>query len=238
MDVYIEWTYVVNGLVILWTLEILFFLLNQIVSIKLLLLYAFFYNISVILLYVDIFGGFVFLYDLVISLILFRKLIYIYYPLYVFVYMSIISFMHYMIKDSLIFQGILLIRGLSLSAMFILSMIVIIFIYFYLNYCKNKIHRCFVEVVLHGNHCKGFIDNGNQVTYKGVPIIFMNDKYILEDYVDRIEIKVINNKQMIHIVQVKDIYIDKHVFHDVYIGVMHNCEYDCILNNQILGGLL
>ncbi|MCD8029031.1 MAG: hypothetical protein LUF02_10350 [Erysipelotrichaceae bacterium] len=66
MDVYIEWTYLINGLMLFWTLEILCFLLNQVVKMKTLLLYVLFYNISFILLYVDMFSGFLFVFHLMI----------------------------------------------------------------------------------------------------------------------------------------------------------------------------
>ncbi|MCD7950782.1 MAG: hypothetical protein LUG12_11070 [Erysipelotrichaceae bacterium] len=238
MEVYIEWTYMINAFIILWTIEILCFLLNQIISIKKLMFYMLAYNISIILLYVDMFIGFILIYDLVISVLLFRKLTYIYYPLYVFIYVSITSFMQLMIKDSFIFQGVLLLSGLSLSTYLFMSIVVVLFIYFYLYYCKNKIHGNYVEVSLHDKHCLGFIDNGNHVTYKGSPVIFMNKAYIHEEYIDDIEIEVVNDKQMIHLVMVKDISINHYVLHDIYVGVLHDCEYDCILNNQLLGGLL
>ncbi|MCD7894724.1 MAG: hypothetical protein LUG60_13640 [Erysipelotrichaceae bacterium] len=238
MEVYIEWTYLMNGFIILWTWEILCFLLNQLISIKKLMIYVLLYNVSLILLYMDMFNGWILLYDLVISILLFRKLVYIYYPLYIFIYISLISFMHFMIHDSLIFQGILIVRGLSISVMLIISVMVVILIYFYIHDCKNKIHDDFVEVVLNHKHCLGFIDNGNKVTYQGCPVIFMNNDLIEGDFVDRIEIEVVNRKQVIDIVQVKDILIDGFVLHDVYVGVLYDCEYDCILNNQLLGGFI
>ncbi len=238
MEVYIEWTYMMNALIILWSWEILCFLLNQSIDQKKLFIYMLLYNVSIFLMYVDMFNGFILIYYLGLSVLLFRELVYIYYPLFVFAYVSIISFMHLLIKDSLIFQGILLIQGLSLSLMVMICLMMVIFIYFYLYYCKYKIHNHYVDVFFNKQHYLGFVDNGNQVSYQGCPVIFMKKDYIEGDFLETIEVEVINSTQMIDIVQVKDICINHHVLHDVYVGVLYECEYDCILNNQLLGGFI
>ena len=90
MNVYIEVTYFMNAILILLCFEILSFLLNIQITIKKLCLYVFTYNISIVFLFVDLFTGFLLVYDFILTFFYFRRLIYIYYPVYLFIYFSIL----------------------------------------------------------------------------------------------------------------------------------------------------
>lgn len=107
-------------------------------------------------------------------------------------------------------------------------------------FCNNKINQDeFVKVSFLDKECLGFIDTGNKVYYKGYPVIFMNS-VLLDHYqiIDKIEIETASSKEWVDIVELDEICIQDFIFHHVYVGVMSSKEYDCILNSELLGGLL
>ena len=240
MEVYLEVTFLINALIVLMTFEILCFLLNIKMTKKELLKYVLTYNISILFLYIDFFDGFLLIYDLLLTIFYFRRLTYIYYPLLLFIYISIISFLEYSLPSSTIFQSVLLVSGFNFMSILILSIMVICICYFYISFCQYKMNQDeMVNVSFQNKSCLGFIDNGNKVTYSGYPVIFIT-KELLNDYdvVDRIDIETAMQKEKVDITILSDIEINHQILHHVYVGVMSSCEYDCILNSQLLGGLL
>ena len=240
MEVYLEVTYAINALMILLTFELLCFLLNQQMTIKELFKYTLTYNISIIFLFIDFFDGFLLLYDLLLTLFYFKKLTYIYYPLFLFVYISLLAFLEMILPSSTIFQGVLLVEGFDFVSLLILTFIVLGIFYFYIAFCQHKLQKDeMVSVSFLGKECLGFIDNGNKVFYKGYPVIFIRHS-LLETYekIDSIVIETANQVETVDIIVMKEIEINHQVLHHVYLGVMSSNEYDCILNSQLLGGLL
>lgn len=87
MEVYLEMTYLMNALSILLTFEILRFLLGIQISKKKLCLYVLTYNISFILLFIDFFDGFLFVYFLILTFFIFKnKSIFIIHYIYLYIY--------------------------------------------------------------------------------------------------------------------------------------------------------
>ncbi len=239
MDVYIEIIYILNSIIIAFSFEILFFLLNCQIDLKKLFQYVLTYNISLVLLYIDVFNGFILLYNLIISIFFFKKQIYIYYPLYTFIYMSVLTFINKLISSSYIFQGILLIEKIEISTLMILSFFLLILIYLYILYCRNKINNSITYVYFDNYTCKALIDSGNLVYYKGYPVIFIKQKYLMNyDIIDKILINSIGGYKLVNIVLLKSIKINEIILHNVYVGIIDEGEYDCILNYQLLGGML
>ena len=240
MEVYLEVTYLMNSFLILLSFEILCFLLNVQMTKKELFQYVMTYNISLILLYVDFFEGFILIYDLLLTFYYFRKLVYIYYPIYLFVYISLLSFVELIFPHSTIFQGILLIEGFQFLSIVILGSLLLVIIYFYISFCSYKLNQQeMVNVSFLDISCLGFIDNGNKVFYKGYPVIFIS-KHLLKEYqvIDSIQITTANALENIDIVLIDHIDINYQTLHHVYAGMMTTSEYDCILNSQLMGGLL
>ncbi|MFR7591754.1 MAG: hypothetical protein ACLUVC_09940 [Longibaculum sp.] len=240
MEVYLEITYVINALMIFMTFELLCFLLNLKMTIKELFKYVLTYNISILFLFVDFFDGFLLLYDLLLTLFYFRRLTYIYYPLFLFIYISLLSFIDMMLPSSLIFQSVLLIEGFDFLSLFIISIMVICIFYFYISFCQQKIHGDeLVDVCFLDKKCLGFIDSGNKVFYQGYPVIFIT-KELMGDYekVGTIQIETALKQEEVDIMMMDEIEINHQTLHHVYVGVMSSSEYDCILNSQLLGGLL
>ncbi|MFR1686307.1 hypothetical protein [Massilimicrobiota timonensis] len=239
MNVYIEVTYFMNAILILLCFEILSFLLNIQITIKKLCLYVFTYNISIVFLFVDLFTGFLLVYDFILTFFYFRRLIYIYYPVYLFIYFSILSFVQWLLPSSIIFQGVLLIEECQFSYLFVIALIVIIISYFYVYLSRQRIHHQSVKVCLQGKIYEGFIDNGNQVTYRGSPVIFLN-REIVGNYsvIDQIWIETASQQERIDLILLSDITIHNQKLHNVYAGIISSSQYDCILNQQLMGGLL
>lgn len=240
MEVYVEVTYLMNAFLILLSFEILCYLLNIQMTKKELLKYVFLFNCSLFLLYIDMFCGFILIYDFIIFFFYFKKMIYIYYPLYLFIYISLLSFLNWILPSSLIFQGILIIERIQGLSMLILGIIIIICFYFYISFCQMKIkNREMVDVCFLNQKCLGFVDSGNKVFYKGYPVIFIS-RMLLNQYdaIDHISIDTAMHQDLVDIMILDEIEINHCLLHHVYVGVMNSSEYDCILNRYLLGGLL
>lgn len=240
MDVYVEITYILNAILILLTFELLCFLLNQHMTLKEMMKYMLLYNLSFLLLYVDVFPGFFIVYTFIISLILFRKLIYIYYPIFLFVYVSLVSFLEILLPSTIIFKGILLVEKMNISSFLIIILLGITGCYFYILFCQNKIQTTdYVKVCIKGKNYRGFIDTGNQVYYKGYPVIFVNQHMIQDEcIIDTIEIETATQIENVDIILLDRIQIKNMVLRNIYVGIMNNECFDCILNKDILGGRL
>ncbi len=239
MNVYIEITYFMNALLILLSFEILSFLLNIRITKKRLCLYVLTYNISFVFLFIDLFTGFILLYDFILTFFYFKRSVYIYYPVYLFIYFSILSFVQWLLPSSIIFQGVLLMEGYHMRYIMIIAILVILISYFYIDLCRHRIHQQMVKVCFQGHQCYGFIDNGNQVTYHGYPVIFINQRFA-GDYtvIDNIWIETASQQEKIDLILLPDITIHHQTLHDVYAGIISSNQCDCILNQQLMGGLL
>lgn len=240
MRVYLEVTYCMNAFIILLSFELLCFLLNIQMTKKELLKYVMTYNISFIFLFLDLFDGFILLYNLFLTFFYFRKQTYIYYPIYIFIYISLLSFLEFCLPHSLIFQGVLLIEELNITSISIIAFLSCIIIYFYVSFCSYKLNQeDMIDVSFLDIKCLGFIDNGNKVFYKGYPVIFIS-KHLLNEYraIDTIDVSTAHSLETIDIILLDDIDINHQTLHHVYAGLMSSSEYDCILNTQLMGGLL
>jgi len=229
-----------NAFIILLSFELLCFLLNIQMTKKELLKYVMTYNISFIFLFLDLFDGFILLYNLFLTFFYFRKQTYIYYPIYIFIYISLLSFLEFCLPHSLIFQGVLLIEELNITSISIIAFLSCIIIYFYVSFCSYKLNQeDMIDVSFLNIKCLGFIDNGNKVFYKGYPVIFIS-KHLLNEYraIDTIDVSTAHSLETIDIILLDDIDINHQTLHHVYAGLMSSSEYDCILNTQLMGGLL
>lgn len=241
MEVYIEVTYFLNALLLFFSFEILSFLLNINISLKEMLKYMLTYNISILLIYIDFFDGFLIFYFLIVSIVYFRKQVYLYYPVFIFIYISLLSFFDLCLHEMISYQCILLCEGFSIPSLTVVILFVIIASYFYVYYCSITIKEIdnYVDIFIGGKQYIGFIDTGNKVTYKGYPLIFFNKK-LLKDYnaIDYIEIKTAVNLDLVPIIKIQDITINHQLLHNIYIGLIEELDYDCILSPSLMGGII
>lgn len=241
MEVYIEVTYLLNALLLFISFEILSFLLNINILFKDMVKYVLTFNISILLLFVDFFDGFLLFYYLIISFFYFKKQIYLYYPIFIFIYISLLSFFNLCLDDMVIFQCILLCEGLNISSLMIIVICIIISSYFYIQYCSLLLRDKddYVDIFYKDKQYIGFIDNGNKVFYKGYPLIFFRKK-LIKDYktIDYIEIKTAINADKIPIIEIDEITINHQLLHHIYVGLIDDLDYDCILSPRLMGGII
>lgn len=245
MDVYIELTYFMNGILFMMTYEMISLLLNINWSFLKILFLSFLSNISVILIYIDYLPYISFLYWIILFLFIFKKQFFLYFPVFIIVYFSILFFINTLIKESFIYNGIL-ITPLNYKNIAII-MIVFVFIILeavYLIYTKRKMlskdYLYEVSFILNQKtyHCLGFLDSGNHANYLGYPLVFIK-KSIIESYskVDTVAIDGLSRRN-IDIILVDQFFVNKQILKNVYIGVLDELDYDCLLNMELMGGII
>ena len=117
------------------------------------------------------------------------------------------SFMELTLPHCVLFQGILLIEGINMTSMMIMSVLLVMIIYFYISFCHHQLSQDqWMDVSFQNVQCLGFIDNGNKVFYKGYPVIFIS-KALLKDYqpIDKIRISTANQQEEVDIILIDEI---------------------------------
>lgn len=245
MDVYIELVYVINLLIIMIALMMTSILLNTNWLLKKIIKDSLLLNISWIAIFVNPISWLIIIIWLVIFLCIFRKQTFLYYPVYLFVYFSLLFFNNSLINDSLIYNGFLItpISYIDISLFFVATFFIIVFV-LYISYINKKVtnESYFYDLVLTVNHCKyylkGFMDSGNEVFYQGFPLILVNSK-LINNYItiDCLTIDNINDLK-INISMASSCFINKQELNNIYIGIIDNIKYDCLLNKQLMGGII
>lgn len=245
MEVYIELIYVINLGIICMSLEMMSILLNIELSFKKIGLYSLMLSISIIGLYIDkmtyqlcVIWGIIFC-------ILFKKQVFLFYPVFLIIYFSQIYFLCAMQKEACIYNGLLL-TPLAYSTFVILCVAIFFTIIqvMYMMYCKRKLHvnqyLCPLSLQYQDTiiDLQGFLDTGNEVYYLGFPLLLVNKEKITN--YRALDTIMVDNIQdcVIEIIKVEHVYIQKQVLTDVYIGLIEHIQYDCLLNKQLMGGTL
>ena len=99
------------------------------------------------------------------------------------------------------------------------------------RFLKRNIHT--YNVVINKVSYRAFLDTGNLVLYKGIPVVFLNKKLNSNIYtlIDRIDINTLNNSEMIDIYKGPKIYINNFEYL-VYYAFGEFC-FDVLLNNYL-----
>ena len=202
MEVYVELTYCMNGILFIMTYEMISLLLNINWSFLKILFLSFLSNISIVLIYIDYLPYISFLYWIVLFLFIFKKQFFLYFPVF------------------LIIETI------------------------YLIYAKRKIKPKddLYDVTLIFNnkiyHLSGFLDSGNHANYLGYPLIFIKKSKI--DTYQQLDTLIIDGlkKRKIDIILVDQVLVNKQSLRNVYIGVLDELDYDCLLNKELMGGII
>lgn len=245
MEIYIELTYIINAFIYIVVFEILSILLNVNWSLYKILLYSFLCNISLILIYIDYLPYISLLYWGLIFGWLFKKQFFLFFPAYIVVYFSLLLFIHTLIESSFIYNGILITpTHYTDIAVICVAVVFVIVEYMYLVYTRKKIvqdHYLYDVVVFYQGQrykCRGFLDSGNEAYYHGFPLIFMS-KEVINSY-QKIDTFIVASltSQQIDIICVEKIYLNKQVLNHVYIGMMEHLQYDCLLNKELMGGII
>lgn len=245
MEIYIELTYLTNYLLILMALEMMAILLSKEMSYFKVIKHSFYLSGVVILLYLDKYSWLILLIWAVIFLFLYQRQIFLYYPVFIFVYFSLILFASSIIPEAFIYNGILISPvNVSSAGLFIISLIVVIIQVMFIVYLKRKVRisdYLYAMELDYGKQChqiQGFLDSGNEVYYEGYPLILINQG-VIANY-QTLDYLILNDlrKEVIEIIKADRIIINNQILEDVYVGVIAGIQYDCLLNKSLMGGVL
>ncbi|MFV0394222.1 MAG: hypothetical protein ACK5LC_07485 [Coprobacillaceae bacterium] len=245
MEVYIELVYVINLAILIICFQMMTILLNIQLSYKKTILYSILINYSIVMLYVDNIYYILLIGWFLTFLYLFKKQVFLYYPVFVFIYYSLIYFIRSLITESFIYQGIL-ITPISFTNM-TLGVVAIVFLILqtmFIVYSRRKINTdtyMFDVTIIYQQQTyqyQGFLDSGNEVYYQGYPLLLIN-KNKITDY-DIIETVLVDNVQDIEVdvIQVEKCIVNHQELKNVYVGLIENIKYDCLLHKQLMGGVM
>lgn len=245
MEVYIELTYIINEFIFVIVFEMISILLNVNWSMKKIVMYSFSCNISLILIYIDYVPYISLLYWLFLFLLLFKKQCFLYFPVYLIVYFSILLFINTLIENSFVYNGILITPTYYTDIAFLCVVFIFCVIeVMYLTYIKKKIikqqYLYEVDFVYAKSkyHISGFLDSGNEAYYQGFPLIFIK-KGIIQDY-QRIDTYMVHrlDDQIVDIICIDELVVNHQQLHNVYAGIIDDIHYECLLNKDVMGGVI
>lgn len=245
MEVYVEVTFLTNFLIILSSLEMMGILLCKEMSYLQVLKESFLLSFSVLLLYIDSYSWMILIIWLVIFYLLYQKQIFLYYPVFLFIYFSILYFVSSFIYESFIYNGILIVPvSFSSFVLFIVGLLFVLLQIMFIVYLKRKVrinsYLYPVKLFYAGKQYvfNGFLDSGNEVYYEGFPLILINEK-IIDKYeiIDVVELNDLRS-DFIGVIKVDTLAINNQLLENIYVGVIRGIKYDCLLNKSLMGGIL
>ncbi len=245
MVVYIEAIYILLWVIIMTSMQCSIVLLQCVISTKKLVYSCFLLSLAILSLYNDIVGNWFILYWFMVFGYLFKKQVFLYFPVYLVVYFSIIYFIQSLSNMAYVYKGILLVEELvSLVICIVMGGIFCILLILYIMYSKKRIgqHGLLYSMVVYYQDraidCIGFLDTGNELYYEGYPLFLIHvDKIGEYVCIDNITVSGIKEYQL-PIIQVNKICINQQVVENVYLAVVDNIHYDCLLHKQLMGGVM
>ncbi len=245
MDVYIEITYLINLIVLMIVFEMMIMLLNLNWSFRKICGYSFICNLSLMMIYIDLYKIVPLIIWLIIFAFLFKKQLFLYYPTFLTLYFSVLYFIKELVEEGFIYHGILIIPTTYYAmSLFVVGLFFSMIQGIYCFYLKKKItnqHFCYqmkMEYLHHQYQITGFLDTGNETYYHGFPLIIIK-KEILKEYqvIDHLLITSPTHLE-IEIIMIDTLTINHQRLNHIYAGIISQIQYDCLLNKQLMGGIL
>lgn len=245
MEVYIELTYLVNYLFILLAVEMMAILLSKEISYFEVVKQSFYLSLVIGLLYVDYHGYLILIIWAVILTCLYQKQVFLYYPVFIFAYFSLVYFCSSLIDQAFIYNGILITPiNVGIAGLMIVSILAVLMQVMFIVYLKRKVRigefLYDLQIIYHDQKylITGFLDSGNEVYYQGFPLILINER-VIEDYqiIDVIGLNDLRSDQ-IDVIKLDSLQINKQILNNIYAGIISNIQYDCLLNKALMGGVL
>lgn len=245
MEVYIELTYLVNYLFILLAVEMMAILLSKEISYFEVVKQSFYLSLVIGLLYVDYYGYLILIIWAVILTCLYQKQVFLYYPVFIFAYFSLVYFCSSLIDQAFIYNGILITPiNVGIAGLMIVSILAVLMQVMFIVYLKRKVRigefLYDLQIIYHDQKylITGFLDSGNEVYYQGFPLILINER-VIEDYqiIDVIGLNDLRSDQ-IDVIKLDSLQINKQTLNNIYAGIISNIQYDCLLNKALMGGVL
>lgn len=245
MEVYIELTYLVNYLFILLAVEMMAILLSKEISYFEVVKQSFYLSLVIGLLYVDYHGYLILIIWAVILTCLYQKQVFLYYPVFIFAYFSLVYFCSSLIDQAFIYNGILITPiNVGVAGLMIVSILAVLMQVMFIVYLKRKVRigefLYDLQIIYHDQKylITGFLDSGNEVYYQGFPLVLINER-VIEDYqiIDVIGLNDLRSDQ-IDVIKLDSLQINKQSLNNIYAGIISNIQYDCLLNKALMGGVL
>ncbi|MFQ6794045.1 MAG: hypothetical protein ACLRT4_14905 [Thomasclavelia sp.] len=245
MEVYIELTYLVNYLFILLAVEMMAILLSKEISYFEVVKQSFYLSLVIGLLYVDYYGYLILIIWAVILTCLYQKQVFLYYPVFIFAYFSLVYFCSSLIDQAFIYNGILITPiNVGVAGLMIVSILAVLMQVMFIVYLKRKVRigefLYDLQIIYHDQKylITGFLDSGNEVYYQGFPLVLINER-VIEDYqiIDVIGLNDLRSDQ-IDVIKLDSLQINKQTLNNIYAGIISNIQYDCLLNKALMGGVL
>lgn len=245
MEVYIELTYLVNYLFILLAVEMMAILLSKEISYFEVVKQSFYLSLVIGLLYVDYYGYLILIIWAVILTCLYQKQVFLYYPVFIFAYFSLVYFCSSLIDQAFIYNGILITPiNVGVAGLMIVSILAVLMQVMFIVYLKRKVRigefLYDLQIIYHDQKylITGFLDSGNEVYYQGFPLVLINER-VIEDYqiIDVIGLNDLRSDQ-IDVIKLDSLQINKQILNNIYAGIISNIQYDCLLNKALMGGVL
>lgn len=245
MEVYIELTYLVNYLFILLAVEMMAILLSKEISYFEVVKQSFYLSLVIGLLYVDYYGYLILIIWAVILTCLYQKQVFLYYPVFIFAYFSLVYFCSSLIDQAFIYNGILITPiNVGVAGLMIVSILAVLMQVMFIVYLKRKVRigefLYDLQIIYHDQKylITGFLDSGNEVYYQGFPLVLINER-VIEDYqiIDVIGLNDLRSDQ-IDVIKLDSLQINKQSLNNIYAGIISNIQYDCLLNKALMGGVL
>lgn len=140
MEVYIELTYLVNYLFILLAVEMMAILLSKEISYFEVVKQSFYLSLVIGLLYVDYYGYLILIIWAVILTCLYQKQVFLYYPVFIFAYFSLVYFCSSLIDQAFIYNGILITPiNVGVAGLMIVSILAVLMQVMFIVYLKRKV---------------------------------------------------------------------------------------------------
>lgn len=245
MEVYIELIYLTNFLIIMIALEMMAILLNKEISYLQVIKHSFYLSGVILLLYIDKYNWLILVIWAIIFLCLYQCMVFLYYPVFIFGYFSILFFTSSIIPESFIYNGILISPiDVSSITLFIVSILVVLIQVMFIIFLKRKVRindYLYTMKISYNNEIyqiKGFLDSGNEVYYEGYPLILINQG-VIKDYqiIDVLKLHDLR-EEAIEIIKVDQLIINNQTLKNIYVGIIAGIQYDCLLNKSLMGGIL
>ena len=205
MEVYIEFTYLSNFLIILVSLEMMGILLSKEMTYMQVLKHSFILSLGTLLLYVDKYSWIILIVWMIMFYYLYHNQIFLYYPIFIFIYFSTLFFTSSLIPEAFIYNGIL-ITPLNTSSM-------MLFVIGLLDSGNEVYYEGFPLILIKS----GIIED-----YDVIDIMELND--LRSEYIEIVKVnQIIVNKQLL-----QDVYIG------VIKGIQYECLLNKALMGGVL----
>lgn len=242
MEVYIELTFLTNYLLIMTAIAMMAILLNKEMSYVQVLKQSLYLSSVILLLYLDKYSWLILVIWAIIFLWLYQRSIFLYYPVFIFAYFSLLFFSSSIIPEAFIYNGLLIMDiNVGYIGLLIVSLVVVLVQVMFIVFLKRKVrindylYSLVLDYQEQSYYLQGFLDSGNELYYEGYPLVLLK-RGIIDSYhvIGLLELR----KDIIEIIKVDRLIINKQTLHDVYVGVIAGIEYDCLLNKALMGGIL